>query len=305
MYAFSNILVDTSTSDGGREAFSSALELLENTGGRVTLAGFVADDSPAARDDEQSRLAALATSLPHEGIEVSPRVIAGSPCQELIQLSQRDNHDLLIKSAQPSSGLKERLFGSTDHKLFRRCPCPVWVIKPGQGTRVQRVLAAIDAEHVDDVHKDLNESILNLASGVARAERAELHVVSAWQFWVEGYLRTASRMRDDDVDQMVRAQEHEAERRVRQTVAPWEQSGVELEAHVEHGPDHIVIAWLASRLNPDLVILGTFARGGLPGLLVGNIAESLLDELDCSVLAVKPAGFGSPVSLDSSAVSAE
>ncbi|MFG0334740.1 MAG: universal stress protein [Maioricimonas sp. JB049] len=305
MYAFKNILVYANGRDGGREAFSNALELLENTGGDVTLCGVVAAGSSASGDEEQSRLAELAGSIPHEGIKVNVRVLTGSPCHELIQQTLRNGHDLLIKSGEQSTGLKERMFGTTARKLFRKCPCPVWVIKPGHSRSVRRVLAAIDAEHVDDTHKSLNHTILDLASAVARAEQAELHIASAWQFWVEGYLRTASRMRGDEVDQMVRAQEQEAERRVRETTAPWEESGVELEVHVEHGPDHVVIAWLASRLKPDLVILGTFARGGLPGLLVGNIAESLLDELDCSVLAVKPVGYECPVALDKPTVAAD
>src|SRR5262249_58085166 len=31
------------------------------------------------------------------------------------------------------SGLRRMLFGSTSVKLLRRCPCPVWVVKPGHG----------------------------------------------------------------------------------------------------------------------------------------------------------------------------
>jgi nucleotide-binding universal stress UspA family protein len=49
----------------------------------------------------------------------------------------------------------------------------------------------------------------------------------------------------------------------------------------------------------DLVVMGTVARGGIPGLLIGNTAERVLRQLPCSVLAVKPDGFVSPVKLDS------
>lgn len=49
----------------------------------------------------------------------------------------------------------------------------------------------------------------------------------------------------------------------------------------------------------DLVIMGTVARSGIAGLLVGNTAERVLRKLPCSVLAVKPDGFVSPVRLDS------
>jgi nucleotide-binding universal stress UspA family protein len=45
----------------------------------------------------------------------------------------------------------------------------------------------------------------------------------------------------------------------------------------------------------DLVVMGTVARTGIAGLLIGNTAERLLHRLPCSVLAVKPDGFHSPV----------
>jgi nucleotide-binding universal stress UspA family protein len=45
----------------------------------------------------------------------------------------------------------------------------------------------------------------------------------------------------------------------------------------------------------DLVVMGTVARGGIAGLLVGNTAERVLKRLSCAVLALKPEGFVSPV----------
>jgi nucleotide-binding universal stress UspA family protein len=48
----------------------------------------------------------------------------------------------------------------------------------------------------------------------------------------------------------------------------------------------------------DLIVMGTVARTGLGGLLIGNTAESVLQRVDCSVLAVKPEGFVSPVRLE-------
>ncbi len=41
----------------------------------------------------------------------------------------------------------------------------------------------------------------------------------------------------------------------------------------------------------DLVVMGTVARSGLTGLLMGNTSESVLDQINCSVLAVKPYSF--------------
>ena len=52
------------------------------------------------------------------------------------------------------------------------------------------------------------------------------------------------------------------------------------------------------RLAPDVVVLGTISRAGIPGLLVGNTAERLLGILDCSLVVVKPDDFVCPVTLD-------
>ena len=50
-------------------------------------------------------------------------------------------------------------------------------------------------------------------------------------------------------------------------------------------------------LHPELVVMGTISRGGLPGVLLGNTAERLLPRLDVSLLTVKPDDFVCPVSL--------
>ncbi|MBD0319672.1 MAG: universal stress protein [Gemmatimonadetes bacterium] len=44
----------------------------------------------------------------------------------------------------------------------------------------------------------------------------------------------------------------------------------------------------------DLVVMGTVARRGIAGLLIGNTAERVLRRLPCSVLAVKPEEFAGP-----------
>ena len=49
----------------------------------------------------------------------------------------------------------------------------------------------------------------------------------------------------------------------------------------------------AHRIN--LLVMGTVARTGLPGLIMGNTAEQVLDAVRCSVIAVKPSNFVSPL----------
>lgn len=65
---------------------------------------------------------------------------------------------------------------------------------------------------------------------------------------------------------------------------------------VKGNPDS-VIPHIAETEQVDLLVLGTICRTGIPGFFIGNTAEKILDEVDCSVLTVKPESFVSPVKL--------
>ena len=67
---------------------------------------------------------------------------------------------------------------------------------------------------------------------------------------------------------------------------------------------HLLKGWprdeipaFAKKVKADLVVMGTVARTGIPGFFMGNTAETILNKLDCSVLAIKPFDFKTPVIL--------
>jgi len=59
-----------------------------------------------------------------------------------------------------------------------------------------------------------------------------------------------------------------------------------------------LIPKLAQTKGIELIVMGTVCRTGVAGLIIGNTAENVLRQVDCSVLTVKPEGFVSPVNLD-------
>lgn len=64
------------------------------------------------------------------------------------------------------------------------------------------------------------------------------------------------------------------------------------------GCPHKVIPPFAIKVEADLVIMGTVARTGISGFFIGNTAGTILNQLDYSVLAIKPQGFKAPVILE-------
>ena len=64
-------------------------------------------------------------------------------------------------------------------------------------------------------------------------------------------------------------------------------AGVRMQ-HVAHGgPPGETICWLAQKRNCDLIVLGTHGRTGLAHLLMGSVAEYVVQHAPCPVLTVR------------------
>ena len=59
--------------------------------------------------------------------------------------------------------------------------------------------------------------------------------------------------------------------------------------HVEEGPADVLIPHMAHKLQAAVTVIGTVARSGLSGALIGNTAEVVLDKVESDVLVLKPA----------------
>jgi nucleotide-binding universal stress UspA family protein len=137
------------------------------------------------------------------------------------------------------------------------------------------------------------------------SEFAELHVVSAWDAIGEGLLRSALMHTPEDA--VAAYVEHVRQRHAKGLDALMaelrERLGKDAEEFLQpktrrvKGAARREIPMLAQQLEVDLVVVGTVARTGIPGLIMGNTAETILDQLDGSVLAIKPPGFFTPVML--------
>ena len=67
--------------------------------------------------------------------------------------------------------------------------------------------------------------------------------------------------------------------------------------HLLEGETVAVLKRFLDDYHVDVLVMGSIARSGIPGLLIGNMAEKVLQTVKCTVLVVKPDGFVSPVTL--------
>jgi nucleotide-binding universal stress UspA family protein len=244
------------------------------------------------------------SATPNE-VTVNTKVLTGRAFIEIIREVLQYERDLVIKSIEREDH-RHLGFSATDRKLMRKCPCPVWLIKATQQTGYREILVGVAYEPDNPENDEMNRQLLEMSASLAIANFSELHVVHAWHLENESFLRGPRMVYTSiEIDAMVREEEAKHQQWLATTVAnccaSLGQDAVDYlkpQLHVLKGSARVIVPQCAKDLGAELVVLGTVARTGIPGLLMGNTAEAVLDQIDCSVLALKPPGFISPVTLD-------
>ncbi|WP_339644948.1 universal stress protein [uncultured Porticoccus sp.] len=238
--------------------------------------------------------------------QITLTVVEGKCFLEVIRTVLREGHDLVIKPAE-NPDFMERLFGSDDMHLLRKCPCPVWLIKADEKPDYRCIMAALDfdPEEPASAEQGPNRQIIEFATSLAIADFADLHFVHAWdapgemlfQVWSDNPEKSSLNYTEGE-----RARHQSIldslDRKIHARVGDEAYNYLSPQFHLRQGPAPRVIPDMATQLKANLVVMGTLGRTGISGLIIGNTAEAILDQLTCSVLAIKPPGFVSPVTVE-------
>ena len=324
MERFKDILCMVTTPESSNAALERAVTLAENNQARLTVVAVtecvsigmgMPDGGPVSAELQAATVSTCTQALGFcvksflTRLEVKTKVLVGVQFLEIIREVLCNGHDRVIKAAEPLEWL-DRLLGSEDMHLLRKCPCPVWLIKPSAPRTYRRILAAVD---VNDAYRELelrsrhllDQHVLELATSMAISDFAELHIVHAWEAIGESamrgsFMRTPEAKVNAYVEEVRRQREASMERLMSDVTSDVGQDALNYlkpRVHLVKGLARKVIPALAQEIEADLVVMGTVARTGVPGFITGNTAESILNQIDCSVLAIKPAGFVTPIEL--------
>lgn len=219
-----------------------------------------------------------------------------TPATNIIQHVLQNNHDLVIKESEYHG--KQRGVKALDMDLLRKCPCPVWLCRPIEKSRdTINVAVAIDPISEEPASQALSQRMLELAQSIAESCSGQLQIFSCWNFEFEDYLRSnpwvnvsedkiqtgraeALKMHEDALDALIKKADIH---------------GRDHHVHHIHGPAEEKIPELSASNAIDILVMGTLARTGIPGFIIGNTAENIIQKLSCSLVALKPNGFISPV----------
>ncbi|SDK69920.1 universal stress protein [Microbulbifer yueqingensis] len=237
--------------------------------------------------------------LSAEDLPASIEVECGSaPANRVIRRVMEEDFDMVIKNVEGRS--RRKGFKAMDMELLRKCPCPVWLCRPlHHGRDDIRVLVAVDPECEEGHAYDLAIRLLRLSRALADSWDGTLHIVSCWDYDVDAYLRHnfPLDLPDEEIDRIVEqaGAKHRAKLDVLIRAAG---IGGAMEIHHTIANPARFIPLLVEEKEFDLLVMGTVARTGIPGFIMGNTAENILQKLGCSLLALKPASFESPVKAD-------
>ncbi|MBM9538272.1 universal stress protein [Desulfobulbus alkaliphilus] len=207
----------------------------------------------------------------------------------------RHGHDLVIKEAEPREGGKG--FMAMDMSLLRKCPSPVWLARPiSRSRQAIRVAVAVNPDSRSEAEHDLSLRLLELGRSLADSCSGDLDIVSCWDFAFERYLRENTRvyipeetMRD--AAQKAQSSHHSGLSDLLQ------QSGIggDFQVHRLKGRADDLIPIFVHDKAVDILVMGTVARTGIIGFIMGNTAENIMRQISCALVALKPSGFVSPV----------
>jgi nucleotide-binding universal stress UspA family protein len=158
--------------------------------------------------------------------------------------------------------------------------------------RHRRVLVAIDSGSYVPKRKDaLAAKLLETAAWFAEKHEGELHVMHAWVPYGERMMLGAG-VTDAEARRFLLGQREEVREDLERALAPFRSRIAPAGVHLVKGDPRVVIADFATRHGIDLLVVGTVARSGVAGRIVGNTAEAVLRQLPCSMLVVKPDDWG-------------
>ena len=307
MSVFSNVLVVLDPTDNQQKALNRALELARKQPCKLTAFLSVYDFSyemttmlsgdelesmrQAVIHDRELWVGELISEPRNQGIDINLKVVwHNRPFEAIVHQVLEQSFDLVIKGTHNHDILKSMIFTPSDWHILRKCPCAVLLVKEHEWPENGNIIAAVNAGSEQEHHQSLNQRVISNAQAMSQVLHGQVHLVNAFpgtpvniaieipEFNPQQYNTAMRRHHENAVAEL--AKQHDI---------------AEQHAHVLEGMPEDIIPHLATELDAEMVVIGTIGRTGLSAAIIGNTAEHLIDQLDCDVLALKPANFISPL----------
>lgn len=218
-----------------------------------------------------------------DGYKITTKVVNYKHLYEaVVELAQKHQVDFVVKPMRQHTLFQSVIRTSTDWNLIRHCPYPLLLVSDIDTIKGKPVIGAVDVCTGEENHEKLNGVILDQTKAITRVLDSRPVVANAWR-------ATTPMMAVGSVDATPYPTPKDLEKEhvdAARTIA--EDFGVPLDdVYVEEGSPSLVVNEVANRLGAGVIVIGTVARKGISGALIGNTAEGVLEATSCDVMVVK------------------
>jgi len=300
------------------EALSKAVSLAEKNEAALTVLCVLKEPDFAMHQhsfdlnkteiNEKIRHAArqsVAGMVEHVCTNLNPNieVVFGSLYLQAIRYAIHHKFDMVVKSAQDPSWI-DSIFDSDDMHLLRKCPVPIWLVNEGKHQIANKVVVALDfRDHQESTTlSEFNRQLLDIAIKLSENAGGELTLVHACSdalagfasMWADNPEALEQQLAQDEKN-IKRAAITVAKRYLESCLDSASENVPAIKTRLIDGQANETVAAFVKANETAILVMGTVGRTGVKGLFMGNTAESILQQVHCSVIAAKPKGFTSPV----------
>ena len=203
-------------------------------------------------------------------VTIGRELVYSSPAPALIKMS--DQAEMIVVGTAGRGLLARGVLGSVSSTVVRHAGCPVAVIRDEELPDPQDpVLVGIDGSAV-------SEHATAIAFDEASRRGVDLIALHAWS----------------DVTTEVPALdwatvEEEAQRSLAESLAGWQQRYPDVTVHRVVVRDRPARNLIEQAESAQLVVVGSHGRGGLTGMLLGSVSNTLVHSVRVPVIVAKPA----------------
>lgn len=301
--SYKRILLVTDGMRTSEPVHETAFNLAKNDDAKVLIVDTLRPPSAAAKwfapnasdvfemvlADKQKRLEEIAERFRDGGIETETKVLLGKSSEVITREASKWDASLVIRYMKGARSKYKGSFGSTARSLMRYCPSPILLVGDKPVDVTPRVLACIDAEHDDNE----NRSIIRATRLVSR-DPERTFAVYCWELYGEDMMK--KQMNENAFDDSLEFGEQIYTKLQTEFLERHEVDCFNQGLRLRHGHPTKVIPNFCKQEKINVVVMCSASLNHPLKRYFGTTIESVLDDLPCSLLVVKPIGFVSPVS---------
>jgi nucleotide-binding universal stress UspA family protein len=254
------------------------VHVLDATVDKAT-ATLITGGAEIALEKAATRLAGWLAERHRRDVRIQVRLLHGErPWHEIDRLARGLGADLVCVGRRGQSRLRQLVVGTTARRLVRRGALPVLLVNRSPRGPYQQAILGVDLAATSKEAARMARRLVPRTGTMTAVHAFESPLRN-----VPEPLRPESEKSRQKIQSDIKTRA----RRIRRLVAPLAAGGRPWAVRVEEGDARQILHEAAIDLKADLVAVGSAGRTGMNRVLLGSVAESVLERAPCDVLVVR------------------